>query len=193
MKAARRRKCKACKGEYQPANTLQQACSPECALALVDRDNEIKAAKEKKESRSWLRRQKQALKTRGEHMKEAQQAFNAFIRARDRQRPCISCGTYNPGGDPSGGVWDCSHYRSVGACPELRFEELNAHKSCKQCNRDKSGNIVEYRINLAGYLGPETVEWLEGKHEPKKYTIQDLEKIKAYYRKQTRELERQAA
>lgn len=140
-----------------------------------------------------MREQKARLKSRGDHTRETQQAFNAYIRERDRHRPCISCGTCNPGGDPRGGVWDCSHYRSVGACPELRFEELNAHKSCKQCNRDKSGNIVEYRINLIQRLGQEAVDWLEGKHEPKKYTVEELKAIKAKYRALKRELERQAA
>lgn len=189
----RKKKCRACGAEFQPMNSLAKACSPACALALVDREKEQKAAKERKESRAWFRKQKQALKTRGQHMKEAQQAFNAYIRVRDKYRSCISCGAHNPGGDSIGGVWDCSHYRSVGAAPELRFEELNAHKSCKQCNRDKSGNIVEYRINLVRYLGQETVDWLEGKHEPKKYSIKDLERIKAHYRAETRKLQKEAA
>jgi hypothetical protein len=140
-----------------------------------------------------VREQKARLKSKGDHTRDAQQAFNAYIRERDRNRPCISCGTYTPGGDPLGGVWDCSHYRSVGACPELRFEELNAHKGCKNCNRDKSGNIVEYRVSLVQRLGQEAVDWLEGPHDPKRYTIDDLKAIKTKYRALKRDIERKAA
>lgn len=181
----RKKKCKVCKGEYQPMNSLQKACSPACALKLVDQEKERKEARAKKESRAWIRKQKQALKTRGEHTREAQQAFNAYIRARDAHRPCISCGTYNAG------QFHAGHYRTTKAAPELRFEELNCHKQCAQCNNFDSGNIVEYRIRLISRIGQEAVDWLEGPHEPKKYTIKDLENIKAHYRKATRELERE--
>lgn len=187
------KKCRICKAKFEPYNSLQVACSPACALQKAQKDLQKNAERKAKEQRKWVREQKAKLKTKGDHMREAQQAFNAYIRERDRHRPCISCGTYSPGGDPRGGVWDCSHYRSVGACPELRFEELNAHKGCKNCNRDKSGNIVEYRINLVQYLGQETVDWLEGPHEPKRYTVTDLKAIKAKYRAMKRELERKAA
>lgn len=185
--------CRACKSEFEPWNSLAKACSPGCALKLVDLENEKKAVRARKESKRWVREQRERLKSRGDHLKDAQQAFNAYVRKRDEGLPCISCGTYNPGGDPIGGVWDCSHYRSVGACPELRFEELNAHKGCKQCNRDKSGNIVEYRINLVQRLGQETVDWLEGPHDPKKYAVEEIKAIKAKYRAMKRELERSKA
>ncbi|WP_328186949.1 recombination protein NinG [Marinobacter sp. OP 3.4] len=190
----RKKKCKVCKGEYQPMNSLQKACSPACALALVDREKEQKAAKERKESRAWIRKQKQDLKTRGQHMKEAQQAFNAYIRARDKYRPCISCGAYQTNdGLMTGSRVDAGHYRSVGSAPELRFEELNCWAQCTRCNQHLSGNTVDYRKNLLNTIGQEALDWLEGPHEPKKYTIQDLEQIKAHYRKLTREIERKAA
>ena len=187
------KKCRICKTKFSPYSSLQVACSPKCALSVARADAEKKAEQKQKETRAWVREQKKRLKTKGDHTKEAQQAFNAYIRERDKFRPCISCGTYTPGGDPRGGLWDCSHYRSVGACPELRFEELNAHKGCKNCNRDKSGNIVEYRLRLIQRLGQEAVDWIEGPHEPKKYTINDLKAIKAKYRAMKRDIERKAA
>lgn len=76
---------------------------------------------------------KKALLTRGDYIKKAQSAFNAFIRERDEGKPCPSCGTYHP---PMifGGQWDCGHFMGVGARPELRFEEKNAYRQCKACN-----------------------------------------------------------
>lgn len=185
------KKCRICKAKFEPFNSLQVACSPACALKHAQKDLQKAADKKAKERRQWVREGRQRLKTRGEWLKDAQTEFNKFVRLRDRFQPCISCGTYTPGGDPIGGVWDCSHYRSVGACPELRFEELNAHKSCKQCNRDKSGNIVEYRIRLIQRIGQDIVDWIEGPHDPKHYTIDDLKAITKHYRKANRELERE--
>jgi len=186
------KKCRHCKAKFEPFNSTQTACSPACALVLGKKAAEKKAKQKAKEQRQWIRKQKERLKSRGDHMKEAQSAFNAFIRERDRDQPCISCGVFSPGGDPRGGVWDCGHYRSVGANPELRFEPLNAHKQCKRCNRDRSGNIVEYRLRLRDRIGDEALEWLEGCHGPKKYTIEDIKAVKAQYRGELRRLRRES-
>lgn len=186
------KKCKVCKEPYAPHNSLQRACSPACALTLVKRENERKAAREAKESRQWLRKQKELLKTKGEHTKEAQQAFNAYIRARDHGQPCISCdAVLDDSGLMTGSRIDAGHYRSVGACPELRFEELNCWAQCSRCNQHLSGNAVEYRIRLRERIGDDALAWLEGKHEPKRYTVDDLKAIKAKYRKLARELQKQ--
>lgn len=175
----RRKKCRACREWFRPWNTMQTACSPRCALEVMEQEKE-------KAKRKEMRQRKEKLKTRSDWMKEAQQAFNAYIRARDEGKPCISCGTLNP--TPSrGGAWDCGHYRSVGACPELRFEELNSHRQCKQCNSYMSGKVVEYRIRLIERIGQESVDWLEGPHEPRKYTIEDLREIRDYYRRKVKE------
>ena len=134
---------------------------------------------EKKRQRD-LRAAKLKLKSRGQWAKEAQAAFNAFIRARDKHLPCITCGRFHSG------QWDAGHYRGTGAAPELRFDELNVHKQCSPCNRHKSGDAVSYRLNLIEKIGVEAVESLEGPHEPKHYTIDDLQRIKREYRLKTR-------
>ena len=107
------------------------------------------------------------------------------IRERDRLLPCISCGRHHQG------KYDAGHYRTVGSNPALRFEPLNCHKQCVPCNQHKSGNIVEYRLNLVQRIGADQVAWLEGPHEPKKYTIEDLQQIKAHYRALLRDLKKQ--
>jgi hypothetical protein len=57
----------------------------------------------------------------------------------------------------------------------------------------KSGDIVNYRIELVKRIGADKVDWLEGPHEAKRYTIEDLKAMKASYRAMTRELKGAAA
>jgi len=178
------KKCRVCKARFQPRNSLQVACSPGCALELARKQKEKRAKEQAKEQRRWLREQKAKLKTRSQWMKEAQQAFNAYIRARDADQPCISCGTY------TAGQYHAGHYRTVKAAPELRFDESNCHKQCAQCNNFDSGNIVEYRINLIERIGQAEVDRLEGPNPAKHYTIDDLKEIRDRYRRMKRELER---
>ena len=125
---------------------------------------------------------KESIKSRSDWAAEAQQSFNAFIRERDKHLPCISCGRFH------NGQWHAGHYRTVGAHPELRYSELNCSKQCSVCNNHKHGNIVDYRINLSKKIGVDKLEWLEGNHEPKKYSIDELKEIKQYYKNKLKEL-----
>ena len=113
----------------------------------------------------------------------AQSVFNSYIRERDSERPCISCGRNH------GGQYHAGHYRSVGAHPELRFNEDNCHKQCSVCNNHKSGNIADYRIELIKRIGIEKVEWLEGPHDPNKYSCQDLKEIELAYKQKLKQLQ----
>lgn len=167
---------------------MQPCCSPRCALLYVrekkfKRDKKEVALREAAERRA-NRDAKEAIKPIGKRLAEAQAAFNAWIRERDRHLPCISCGRFHEG------QWHAGHYRTVGSHPELRFEPLNVHKQCAPCNNHKSGNIVDYRINLIGRIGADGVDWLEGKHEPKRYRVDDVEEIKRKYRAALRDLKK---
>jgi hypothetical protein len=187
----RKRKCKVCSADYMAQRQMQNVCSGLCALKLVERQKTKAAAEKTKRERRESREAKQRLKTKGDHLREAQAAFNAYIRERDKGLPCISCGSLPNNGDLlTGSRIDAGHYRSTGSCPELRFEPLNCHAQCVKCNRNLSGNAVEYRIRLIERIGAASVDWLEGPHEAKRYTIEDLKDIKAKYRAMTRELKR---
>ena len=113
---------------------------------------------------------------------KAQTIFNAFIRLRDAGNVCISC--QKPPRKKNAG-----HYLSRGAHPELRFHPLNCHLQCEHCNSFKSGNQSLYRKNLIEKIGLDDVEWLEGPHEPKRYTIDNLKTIQKWYRRKLRRLE----
>lgn len=181
----RKKRCKACQVMFTPVRAFQAVCGEiVCALAVVS-DNQGRARKALDElGRKELRAARERIKTKGDYMREAQAAFNAWIRERDRLLPCISCGRHHQG------KYDAGHYRTVGSNPALRFEELNCHKQCVPCNQHKSGDIVNYRINLVAKIGADKVAWLEGPHEPKKYTIEDLQQLKALYRQKLRDLKK---
>lgn len=183
-KQIRCKKCANCKESFQPSRSFQSWCSPECAVVIARLKQAKQKAQEATKERAQHAKAKEAIKGKAQHAKEAQQAFNAFIRERDKDMPCISCGRHHQG------QYHAGHYRSVGSSPELRFEPLNVHKQCAPCNNHKSGNVVEYRISLVRRIGAEAVEWLEGPHDPKRYSIEDLKSIKAHYRARLRELKK---
>lgn len=179
------KRCKVCRSEFVPRQGFQTWCSPDCGYKLSQAKQSKERAKVEKAERAEIRQAKERIKSRGDHLKDAQTAFNAWIRERDAALPCISCGRHHEG------QYHAGHYRTTAAAPELRFEPLNVHKQCAPCNNHMSGNIVEYRINLVRKIGAEAVEWLEGKHEPAKLTIEDIKAITAKYRALVREMKRE--
>jgi len=199
MNKPKQRKCRikaeGCEAEYAPFNSLQRSCyNPKCVLENHRKQEAKKASREAYKQRQEHKKAKERVKTRGEWLKEAQAAFNKYIRLRDRDEPCISCGgTTNDKDLLTGSRWDAGHYRSVGSAPELRFEELNCFKQCVKCNRNLSGNSVNYRVRLIKRIGLGKVEWVESKHHAKKYTIEDIKAIKAKYTKLSRDLEKSLA
>lgn len=195
-KQPRPKKCRVetCRASFVPARMGQAVCSPACAMLDAPRH----APKAKKAladiERKDIKVRKEKLKTRADHLREAQAAVNEYVRLRDANLPCISCdSTPNDNDLMTGSRWDAGHYRSVGACPELRFEPLNIHRQCVKCNRNLSGNTVEYRIRLVQRIGAEKVGWLEGLHPACKYTVEEIKAIKAEYRAKTRKLKEKAA
>ena len=169
-------RCKHCKSTFTPKHFNQKNCmeTDECVGAFLSdltKANNTKWRKEKKE-------RKEALKTRSEWMQDLQDVFNTFIRTRDKDKPCISCGTFT-------GKMNAGHYKSVGGSPELRFNELNVHKQCEYCNTHLSANLIEYRIGLVKRIGVDKVEFLERKdHAPLKLTVDEIkEQIKVYKEK----------
>jgi hypothetical protein len=132
---------------------------------------------------------KESLKTASDYTKEAQAAFNAYIRVRDRNKPCISCGTAQ-GDTVQGGKFDAGHYRSRGSASHLRYHLLNVFSQCVKCNRYLSDNVVEYRKGLIERIGAKRVEKLEMDNNPKKFTIEYLKRVKKIFNYRKRLYER---
>lgn len=166
-------KCKICKTKFERKRAIQPVCDNyECKVSYALQVAEkAKQRKIKQEKRILIEK----TKTLSDYQKELQAVFNKWIRLRDENLPCISCGRNHKG------QYHAGHYRSVGAAPQLRYDEMNAHKQCSVCNNHKSGNIVEYRINLIKKIGLENVERLENDNQPKKYNIPELIEMKKFY------------
>jgi hypothetical protein len=112
----------------------------------------------------------------GSLLKKAQKVFNAWIRKRDENKPCISCGSYNTA--------HASHFYAAGSYSGLRFTEDNCHLSCASCNTYKHGNLHEYRIGLEKKIGKQRLEQLDQKAQIsrfKKYSRFELEQIIKVY------------
>ena len=180
------RKCKVCRTAYTPTKPMQSVCGHDCALslALSVRGKAAKVEQVKERKADAVKRE--SLKSKAQWAKEAQTEFNKFIRLRDANEPCISCGRHHQG------QYHAGHFLSVGARPELRFNSANVNKQCAPCNTHLSGNAVLYRIGLIKKVGIEVVEFLEGYHDLRKDTIDDLKNLKAVYaakNKQLREIQ----
>jgi hypothetical protein len=148
-----------------------------CVSAFV---TYAKLETQKAKDKSWKKEKaviKESLLTRSEYLKMAQQVFNAWIRIRDEKESCISCGTNKPNIQ-----YHAGHYKSVGACPELRFNEFNVHRQCATCNNILSGNIIEYRKNLVKKIGLEKVEEIENYQLPLKLSIDEIKLLIKHYK-----------
>ncbi|WP_460067557.1 recombination protein NinG [Pseudomonas sp. H1_G08] len=185
------KKCRVatCRASFVPSRMGQAVCSPACAAIDAPRHMEKARKAIAQRDRREIQVRKEKLKSRGDHMREAQQAFNAYIRARDQAAGHLCISSAKPL-DWSGNAVDAGHYRSVGSAPHLRFDERNCHAQSKQDNRFLSGNAVDYRIGLIARIGQEAVDALESDQSVRKYTTDDLKAIKAEYRAKTRELKK---
>ena len=168
--------CKVCKKKYIPVRQLQPTCSKtECmqeyAMKHLKKQTEKKATEGRIALKKFNDTDVNVLK------KVAQKVCNTYIRLRDKNKPCISCG-YN-------GIirqWHSGHYKPSGGFSALRFNELNIHKQCSICNNHLSGNLVLYRENLIKKIGIDEVEKLESCSETKRYSVEELQEITRYYR-----------
>ncbi|EBR9810612.1 recombination protein NinG [Salmonella enterica subsp. enterica serovar Teshie] len=188
-----RRKCKCCNEWFIPKYQNQYWCNEICGTKIAlerrskEREKAEKAAdkklrREEQQQKDRLKIRKLALKPRSYWIKQAQQAVNAYIRERDRDLPCISCGTL------TSAQWDAGHYRTTAAAPQLRFDERNIARQCIVCNQYKSGNLVPYRAELIRRIGIEQVEALESNHDRHRWTIEECKAIKAEYQQKLKDL-----
>lgn len=171
-------KCKYCKEPTTQRYGLTYACSIDHAI-LAGRAKALQ--REKKEIREARKR----IKTRQEWLKEVEAVFNKWVRLRDADLPCVSCGRFHHG------QYHASHYRSVAAAGHLRYTPDNVHKACKPCNKDLSGNLLEYRKRLIVKIGLDRVTALENDNRTHKWEIAELIDLKKVYSAKVRELEKE--
>lgn len=143
--------------------------------------------KKEKEEKQKYARDKRAfydkdIKTRRE---AAVYWFNRFIRLRDADDPCISCGNRN-----ARIKYDAGHYISAGSCTALRFDERNVNLQCSNhCNVHLSGNGTGYRLGLIKKYGGQVVDELEGPQPTIKISAAWYRSIEEKYKAKCKELE----
>lgn len=85
--------------------------------------------------------------------------FHKYIRLRDKDKPCISCGKHLE--------LQAGHFFSAGHYPELKFNEENVNGQCKKCNYFLHGDLINYANNLRDKIGQQAFEKL---HEIVQYS-----------------------
>ena len=126
--------------------------------------------------------QKEDLLTVSDYLKLAQQVFNKWIRLRDQEQGCISCGT------PLGSKYDAGHFWSAGGHSSVRFHPDNVHAQCVSCNQHKHGNLLPYREALIKKIGHDGYGWLETfAHETRKWDKEELKELIATYKKKIKD------
>lgn len=185
------RRCALCKKKVLVSDAVIGGIKAFCCFEhLIEFTRSAPAKKiAQKSIKAYTRQKKEKLKTAGDYIKEAQAAFNGYIRTRDLNKPCISCGCL-PGDMVRGGTFDAGHYRSRGSAGHLRFNTLNCFGQCKKCNRYLSGNVVEYRKRLITHIGENRVNRLENDASIVRYTIPYLKRIKSIFGRKKRLYER---
>lgn len=167
-------KCKNCGEQYDKKRSNQIVCSYKCAGEYA----------RQKEWNKRKKKMKQELKTKKDYEKALEVVFNKFIRIRDENKPCISCGA-----EARTFKLTAGHYYPAGSYKNLRFNEDNVHGQCwYNCNSMKSGNLSEYIHGLVERIGQERLDELDNQRNiPAHYTIPELEEMIEHYKNKIKE------
>ncbi len=162
------RKCKQCSKEFKQQRPLQYLCGWKCASKYA-----------KKQQKAKNKRIDDMTKPYSRLMGEAKSVFQKWVRLRDKDKPCISCGKLEAE------QFDGGHYRKAEIYRGLIFHQWNVHKQCSYCNRFLHGAEVEYRNGLIKRIGLENVELLEleaKQTQQKKWSREELVEIRDEYK-----------
>ncbi len=177
VKKIKQKTCKQCGELFTPRySTIQPVCSPKCALEFNKPDQVEKRYQQIKEDAQPL----------SFYEGTARSVFQLFIRMRDKNLPCISCGTWTTQ------QWDGGHYFKAELFTGLIFNEINCNKQCSECNGvNMHGNLIGYRIGLVKKYGEYAVQNLEAiSNEKREYKFNKFEllQIKKHYQQKIKEL-----
>ena len=170
-------KCKNCKDKFEAIHFNQKYCSkPECMEVWIAK---AKATQWKAKKR----RMKAELKTTSDYVKEAQKWTNRFVRLRDKDKGCISCG------EKFTGKFDAGHFFAA-TKSSTRFDLRNISGQCVLCNQHKHGNLYQYHLRLVSKIGLKEFDDLEKKSNIiKKWQKDELKEIIKLYKQKCKEIE----
>jgi hypothetical protein len=173
-------RCKHCKEKFEPIRFNQKYClEPECVRVWVESEK----AKVWKKTKAKM---KNDLETVQELIKATQIIFNKYIRLRDKGQVCISCQKKLKEGNV-----DAGHMWSAGGHSNLRFNEFNVNAQCSRpCNKDKAGDINNYRLGFVERYGIEKLNEIDSLAKiERKFTKEELKELMQIYKKKIKQLE----
>ncbi len=177
-------KCPHCRKRLERVG--QRICEA-CVAPWYEANRDKLRAKAVRAEKRQDREKREAGKSIRKLIAEAQTAFNAFIRARDAQQPCICCDKpFEP--QRPGGSMDAGHYMSRGSSCQLRFDEANVHGQRKNCNRPGGTTRASFRAGMIARVGLAEVERLERDDGVRKWTHDELRAIRDQYKAKAKEL-----
>jgi hypothetical protein len=178
----KRKKCKCCGVEFMPFKSMQKVCSTKCA---IEYSNEQTKKKAKQQARREKKKFNEDNMTLSDYKKKLQTIFNKFIRLRDVEKGCVSCGT-----PLQNRKFDAGHFYAT-TYEGLRFNENNVFGQCVPCNRNKHGNIHEYRKRITDRISEEELQWLDdNRHIRLKLTKYELKELIEVYKSKVKEYEK---
>ena len=118
---------------------------------------------------------------------DLQKVFNEYIRSRDVNKPCISCGEYKE--------LQAGHFYSVRMYDALRFNEDNCHGECAKCNGFDDHHLLRYNDNLPGRIGEQRFADLKYfanlyKKEGHKWSREELNGLLKEYKEKVKNLKK---
>lgn len=189
----RRTTCPHCRAKLETGQRIHAECIAPWADAQAEKAKRAGAKKARvaaKVERASIRARKEAIKTIAQLIADAQIAFNAFIRQRDKDKGCFVCG--RPFADKPGQVQHAGHVRSRGAAGHLRFTEDNCHGECEGCNGPHGAKPHQIEAGAIARIGPERYAELCADNTPHKWQRDELIAIKHEYRAKFKELKGRA-
>lgn len=170
-----------------------------CVAPWYEANAEKLRAKAKKVDRAAAKAEKAQDKEKRESFKKipeliaaAQLSFNAYIRARDKDKGCFVCLRPFDQSIP-GRALQAGHVRSRGAAGHLRFTEDNCMGECEGCNGPRGAKPHQIKAGAIARLGAERFAELEADNEPHKWDRDELRQIRATYRDKRKALEKERA
>lgn len=181
------KKCRGCSSAFMPVRPTQVVCGLMCGLEVGRKKRLAQEAKAARADRAETRKKLEAHEPIRKLIARAQVSFNAFIRARDKEKGCFVCGRpFLEGVD--GRVQHAGHVRSRGAADHLRFNEDNVHGECEGCNGPHGAKPHQIKAGAIARIGQERYDALEADNDVHKWQRDEVIEIKKTYAAKCREL-----
>ena len=174
--------CVICGGKLY--RTTAKVCSVTCSLQYnLDNPEKVKTfiqTQQAKQDKEQLKQMKFNITKLSVFESMAKKVFQHWVRLRDADLPCISCGCFHCD------EWAGGHWWAAGQYSGLMFHPWNCNKQCNvHCNKFLSGNSNNYRIGLVKKIGEENVKWIEENKDrlrKQEYSREELIEITKKYK-----------